>query len=153
MTAGRVLVPALGLLCLSPYVSAPIALVLGIAVAAPVMRTTRSAMIEIASRDFVRTAYGKGLSPARVLVRHVLGNASIPIVTMVGIQFGYLLGGAVIVETVFSLPGVGRLMVTSIFSRDYPIIQGGMLLLATTFVLVNLLTDLAYAVVNPRIRY
>jgi peptide/nickel transport system permease protein len=128
------------------------ALVLGIAVAAPVMRTTRSAMIEIASRDFVRTAYGKGLSPARVLVRHVLGNASIPIVTMVGIQFGYLLGGAVIVEQIFALPGIGRQVYQAIQDREYAVVQSTVLVIAGAFVLVNLATDLVYRWIDPRVR-
>jgi peptide/nickel transport system permease protein len=128
------------------------ALVLGIAVAAPVMRTTRSAMIEIASRDFVRTAYGKGLSPARVLARHVLGNASIPIVTMVGIQFGYLLGGAVIVEQIFALPGIGRQVYQAILDREYAVVQSTVLVIAAAFVLVNLLTDLVYRWIDPRVR-
>jgi peptide/nickel transport system permease protein len=128
------------------------ALVLGIAVAAPDMRTTRSAMIEIASRDFVRTAYGKGLSPARVLVRHVLGNASIPIVTMVGIQFGYLLGGAVIVEQIFALPGIGRQVYQAIQDREYAVVQSTVLVIAGAFVLVNLATDLVYRWIDPRVR-
>ena len=128
------------------------ALVLGIAVAAPVMRTTRSAMIEIASRDFVRTAQGKGLSPSRVLFRHVLGNAAIPIVTMVGIQFGYLLGGAVIVEQIFALPGIGRQVYQAILDREYAVVQSTVLVIATAFVLVNFLTDLVYRWIDPRVR-
>jgi peptide/nickel transport system permease protein len=128
------------------------ALVLGFAVAAPVMRTTRSAMIEVASRDFVRTARGKGVSPARVLGRHVLGNALIPIVTMVGIQFGYLLGGAVIVEQIFALPGIGRQVYTAIQEREYAVVQSSVLVIATAFVLVNFLTDLLYRRIDPRVR-
>jgi peptide/nickel transport system permease protein len=128
------------------------ALVLGLAVAAPVMRTTRSAMIEITSRDFVRTARGKGLSPGRVLFRHVLGNALIPIVTMVGIQFGYLLGGAVIVEQIFALPGIGRQVYQAIEDREYAVVQSTVLVIATAFVLVNLLTDLLYRRIDPRVR-
>jgi peptide/nickel transport system permease protein len=128
------------------------ALVLGFAVLAPVMRTTRSAMIEVASRDFVRTARGKGLSPARVLARHVLGNALIPIVTMVGIQFGYLLGGAVIVEQIFALPGVGRQVYQAIQDREYAVVQSTVLVIATAFVIVNFLTDLLYRRIDPRVR-
>jgi peptide/nickel transport system permease protein len=128
------------------------ALVLGIAVAAPVMRTTRSAMIEVGSRDFVRTAHGKGLSAARVLFRHVLGNAAIPIVTMVGIQFGYLLGGAVIVEQIFALPGIGRQVLQAIEDREYAVVQSTVLVIAAAFVLVNFLTDLAYRWIDPRVR-
>jgi peptide/nickel transport system permease protein len=128
------------------------ALVLGFGVAAPVMRTTRSAMIEVASRDFVRSARGKGLSPARVLFRHVLGNALIPIVTMIGIQFGYLLGGAVIVEQIFALPGLGRQVLTAIAEREYAVVQTTVLVIATAFVLVNFLTDLLYRRIDPRVR-
>jgi peptide/nickel transport system permease protein len=128
------------------------ALVLGFAVAAPVMRTTRSAMIEVASRDFVRSARGKGLSPARVLFRHVLGNALIPIVTMIGIQFGYLLGGAVIVEQIFALPGVGRQVLTAIGAREYAVVQSTVLVIAVAFVLVNFLTDVLYRRIDPRVR-
>ena len=128
------------------------ALVLGFAVAAPMMRTTRSAMIEVASKDFVRTARGKGVAPRRVLVRHVLGNALIPIVTMVGIQFGYLLGGAVIVEQIFALPGVGRQVYQAIQDREYAVVQSTVLVIATAFVLVNFLTDLLYRRIDPRVR-
>jgi peptide/nickel transport system permease protein len=128
------------------------AIVLGIAVAAPVMRTTRSAMIEITSRDFVRTAHGKGVSPTRVLFRHVLGNALIPIVTIVGLQFGYLLGGALIVEQIFALPGIGRQVYQAILDREYAVVQSTVLVIATAFVLVNLLTDLLYRRIDPRVR-
>jgi peptide/nickel transport system permease protein len=128
------------------------AIVLGIAVAAPVMRTTRSAMIEITSRDFVRTAHGKGVSPTRVLFRHVLGNALIPIVTMVGLQFGYLLGGALIVEQIFALPGIGRQVYQAILDREYAVVQSTVLVIATAFVLVNLVTDLLYRRIDPRVR-
>jgi peptide/nickel transport system permease protein len=128
------------------------ALVLGFAVAAPVMRTTRSAMIEVASRDFVRTARGKGVAPLVVLYRHVLRNALIPIVTMVGIQFGYLLGGAVIVEQIFALPGIGRQVYAAIQQREYAVVQSTVLVIAAAFVLVNFLTDLLYRRIDPRVR-
>jgi peptide/nickel transport system permease protein len=128
------------------------AIVLGIAVAAPVMRTTRSAMIEVTSRDFVRTAHGKGVSPTRVLFRHVLGNALIPIVTIVGLQFGYLLGGALIVEQIFALPGIGRQVYAGIQDREYAVVQSTVLVIATAFVLVNLFTDLLYRRIDPRVR-
>jgi peptide/nickel transport system permease protein len=128
------------------------ALVLGIGVAAPVMRTTRSAVLEVSSKDFVRSARGKGLSPARVLVRHVLHNAAIPIVTITGIQFGYLLGGAVIVEQIFALPGLGRQVLTAIQQREYATVQSTVLVIAAAFVLVNLLTDLLYRRLDPRVR-
>jgi peptide/nickel transport system permease protein len=127
-------------------------IVLGVAVAAPVMRTTRSAMIEITSRDFVRSAHGKGVSRTRVLFKHVLGNALIPIVTMVGLQFGYLLGGALIVEQIFALPGIGRQVYQAILDREYAVVQSTVLVIATAFVLVNLLTDLLYRRIDPRLR-
>lgn len=128
------------------------AVVLGLGVSAPVMRTTRSATIETVSRDFIRTAHGKGLSPTRVLVRHVLGNALIPIVTMVGMQFGYLLGGAVIVEQIFALPGIGRQVYQAIEDREYAVVESTVLVIAVTFVLVNFLTDLIYRWIDPRVR-
>jgi peptide/nickel transport system permease protein len=129
------------------------ALVLGTSGAAVVARMTRGSMLEVVRQDYVRTLRAYGLPERLVVYRHALRNALNPVVTVVGLQFGVLMAGAVVVETVFSLPGLGRLMVNAIFNRDYPVIQGGMLLLAVTFVLVNLLTDLAYAVINPRIRY
>jgi peptide/nickel transport system permease protein len=128
------------------------ALVLAIPFAAIVMRTTRSAFLEQAGADFVRTAHGKGLSPARIRLRHVLHNAAIPIVTIVGIQFGYLLGGTVIIEQIFALPGLGRLLLNGIIQRDYPVVQGAVLLVAVGFVLVNLAVDLLYRALDPRTR-
>ena len=118
-----------------------------------VARQTRSAMLDVLRDDFVRTARAKGLSEGAVLLRHALRNALLPIVTTIGLQFGTLLGGAVLTETVFSWPGMGRLIVDSIFSRDYPVVQGTVLLLSVSFVFVNLLTDIVYAYVDPRIRY
>jgi peptide/nickel transport system permease protein len=129
------------------------ALTLAVLLAATIMRTTRSAYLEVASMDFVRTAHGKGLAPRRVRLHHVLRNASVPIVTMIGIQFGYLLGGTVIVEQVFALPGLGRLVLTGIEQRDYPVVQSTVLLIAVAFVLVNLLVDLLYARLDPRVGY
>lgn len=128
------------------------AAVLGFGLAAPVMRTTRSAVIEVTGRDFVRAARGKGLSPARIAVRHILHNALIPIVTIVGIQFGYLLGGAVIVEQIFALPGLGRQVLSAIEGREYAVVQSTVLVIAVVFVLVNLLTDLVYQRIDPRVR-
>lgn len=128
------------------------ALVLSVGIAATVMRTTRSAYREVAHADFVRTARGKGLRPIRVRLRHILQNASIPIVTIVGIQFGYLLGGTIIVEQIFALPGLGRLLFTSIVQRDYPVVQSTVLLIAVAFVLVNLIVDLLYKAIDPRAR-
>ena len=129
------------------------ALALGFAASADVMRTMRSAMLEELGQDYARTARSKGLSERAVIYRHCLKNALIPVITIVGLETGYLFGGAVIVESVFALPGVGRLLLDAIGQRDYAVVQGTILLIAFSFVLVNLLTDLAYAWVNPRIRY
>jgi peptide/nickel transport system permease protein len=128
------------------------ALVLGFGVAAPVMRTTRSAIIEVSSLDFVRTARGKGVSPRQVAFRHVLRNAMIPIVTATGIQFGYLLGGAVIVEQIFALPGIGRQVLNGILQREYAVVQSSVLIIAVAFVVVNLLVDVLYRRIDPRVR-
>jgi peptide/nickel transport system permease protein len=128
------------------------ALVLGVGVAAPIMRTTRSAILEISSMDFVRTARGKGVSPRIVAVRHVLRNALIPIVTATGIQFGYLLGGAVIVEEIFALPGIGRQVLNGILQREYAVVESTVLVIAAAFVFVNLLVDLLYRRIDPRVR-
>jgi len=128
------------------------ALVLSVAFAANVMRATRSEYVEMAEADYVRTAKGKGLHPLRVRMSHILRNATIPIVTLTGIQFGYLLGGTVIIEQIFALPGMGRLLFTSISNRDYPVVQGTVLVIAALFVLVNLLVDLLYRVLDPRTR-
>jgi peptide/nickel transport system permease protein len=128
------------------------ALTLGAALAAATMRMTRAAMLEVLRADYVRTARAKGLSRRRVIWVHALRNARIPIVTLLGIQLGQLLGGVVITETVFSWPGIGKLTVDAIFARDYPVVQGAVLLTATLFVLINLLTDLVYTVLDPRVR-
>jgi peptide/nickel transport system permease protein len=128
------------------------ALVLGFALAATVMRTTRSAFLEQSAQDFVRTARGKGLSNRRVRWRHVLHNASIPIVTITGIQLGYLLGGTIVVEQVFGLPGLGRLVLTGIQQREYAVVQSVVLVIAAMFVLVNLCVDLLYARIDPRVQ-
>jgi ABC-type dipeptide/oligopeptide/nickel transport system permease component len=118
-----------------------------------IARQTRSAMLEVLGQDFVRTARAKGAGERRVLLRHALRNALLPVVTTIGLQFGTLLGGAVLTETVFAWPGIGRLLVDSIFFRDFPVVQGVVLLIAVAFIVVNLITDLVYAVVDPRIRY
>jgi peptide/nickel transport system permease protein len=110
-------------------------------------------VLEIVRLDFVRSARAKGLAERAVVGRHVLKNAVNPVVTVLGIQVGTLLGGAILTETVFSWPGLGSMMVRAIQARDYPLVQGGVLLIATTFVGVNLLVDLLYAVFDPRIRY
>lgn len=128
------------------------AITLGTALAAIVARMLRNSLLEIAEADFVRTARAKGLGEWTILWRHSLRNALLPVVTLVGLQVGAILGGAVIVETVFSWPGIGRLTVEAIQSRDYPVVQGCVLLIATLYVLVNLLTDVVYGLIDPRIR-
>ena len=126
---------------------------LGAALAAILTRMVRSAMLEELSSDYVRTARAKGLSTRVVLLRHALRNALIPIVTILGLQFGTLLAGTIVTETIFSWPGIGRLTVTAISSRDYPLLQGCILVIALSYVLVNLLTDVFYAVIDPRVRW
>jgi peptide/nickel transport system permease protein len=126
--------------------------VLGTAGMGVIARLTRTAMLEVMHQDFVRTARAKGLAERQVVLRHALWNALNPVLTVVGLQFGFLLGGSVLTETVFALPGIGRIMVNAVFSRDYPVVQGGILLVGTMFVLINFLTDLAYVLVNPRLR-
>jgi peptide/nickel transport system permease protein len=129
------------------------ALTLGTASAAALARLTRSSVLEIIRQDYVRSARAKGLAERAVIARHVLKNAINPIITVLGVQIGFLLGGAILTETVFSWPGLGSMMVRAIQARDYPLVQGGVLLIATTFVVVNLAVDLLYAVFDPRIRY
>ena len=118
-----------------------------------VARMTRSSVLEVLRQDYVRTARSKGLNPRVVLLRHVMRNAAIPIITVIGLQLGYLFSGAIIVETVFGWPGLGRLLVDSINNRDTPVVQGGILLIGTIFILINLSVDVIYAFANPRIRY
>lgn len=118
-----------------------------------IARMTRSSLLEVLGEDYVRTARAKGLRGRTVLWRHALGNALIPVISVIGLQIGQLLGGAVLTETVFAWPGLGRLMVRAIFARDYVLLQGAVLVLAITFVLVNLLVDLSYAYLDPRISY
>jgi peptide/nickel transport system permease protein len=129
------------------------AVTLGLALAAVVTRTLRSSMLEALSEDYVRTARAKGLPEGRVIRGHVLRNALIPVVTVLGLQLGTLIGGAVITEYVFALPGVGRLVVDAVFARDYPLVQGVVLLIALGFIASNLLVDLLYGVIDPRIRH
>jgi ABC-type dipeptide/oligopeptide/nickel transport system permease component len=128
------------------------AITLGAGLAAILTRMVRISVIEQLSSDYVRTARAKGLSPAAVLFRHAFRNALIPILTILGLQFGTLLAGAIVTETIFSWPGIGRLAVQAIGARDYPLLQGCILLIAVTYVLVNLLTDAVYALVDPRVR-
>jgi len=129
------------------------AIALGSASAAVIARMTRASMLEVTRQDYIRTARATGYRESVVIFRHALKNAMIPVVTVFGLEFGTMLGGAVLTETVFALPGIGRLLVEGIFMRDYPVVQGAMMAVATTFVLVNLLTDVAYAFFDPRIRY
>jgi peptide/nickel transport system permease protein len=129
------------------------ALTLAAVPTAVISRLTRSSMLEVIGLDYVRTARGKGLSERRLVIRHVVPNALIGVATLVGIEAGYLLAGAVLVETVFAWPGLGSLLVTSILKRDFPLVQGGVMLIALSYVLINLATDLAYAYLDPRIRY
>ena len=128
------------------------ALVLGTGLAAVLMRQTRNAMIEVLSADYVRTARAKGLAQRAVVVRHALRNGLIPVVTILGLQMGALMGGAVVTEQIFVLPGFGRLIVEAVFTRDYPVVQGVVLITAASYVLINLAVDLSYTVLNPRIR-
>jgi peptide/nickel transport system permease protein len=128
------------------------ALTLGLALAAVVTRTLRSSMLEALSEDYVRTARAKGLDEGTIVRSHVLKNALIPVVTVLGLQLGTLIGGAVITEYVFALPGVGRLVVDAVFARDYPLVQGVVLLIAVGFILTNLMVDLLYGIIDPRIR-
>jgi dipeptide transport system permease protein len=129
------------------------AIVLGTIPLAVIARQTRSAMLEVLSEDYVRTARAKGLSPFRVVGVHALRNAMIPVVTTIGLQVGVMLAGAILTETIFSWPGIGKWMVDSVFRRDYPVIQGGLLLIAAIIMLVNLAVDLLYGLINPRIRH
>ncbi len=128
-------------------------LTLGAAVAAVMARFTRASFVEVIQEDFVRTARAKGLSESVVILKHTLRNALIPVVTMMGLQFGFLLGGSIVVETVFNWPGLGRLLVDAVNQRDYPVIQGLVLLFSFEFILINLLVDVLYGAINPSIRY
>ena len=125
---------------------------LSLPTAAIIARMTRASMLEIVNQDFIRTAISNGIPRKTVIYKYALKNALIPVVTVVGLQFGYMLGGAVLTESVFGWPGLGRLVVQSIFTRDYPLVQSGILLIAITFVFVNLAVDLLYAAIDPRLR-
>lgn len=129
------------------------AITLGTSMAALLTRLTRSSMLEVLRQEYIRAARAKGLGRRVVVWRHGLRNALIPVLTLAGIQFGYLLGGSVIVETIFGWPGVGRLAVNAIWKRDLPVIQGTVLIFTLLFVLVNLVVDVLYAYLDPRIRY
>jgi len=129
------------------------AVTLGAGAAAIIARVARSSMLEVLNMDYIRTAHAKGLSAQAVVLRHAVKNAFIPVITVIGLEFGYLLAGAVVTETVFAYPGVGRLLVDAIGYRDYPVIQGALLLLALQFALVNLVVDVLYVFFDPRISY
>lgn len=126
---------------------------LGLGLSAVVMRMTRSSMLEVLGQDFIRVARAKGLATRAVVLRHALRNALIPIVTVLGLQMGFLLGGVVITEQIFGLPGLGWTLLNGVYQRDYPVVQGTVMVFAVTFVLVNLLVDLLYTYLDPRIRY
>ncbi len=128
------------------------AFVLGTALAAVLMRQTRNSMIEVLTADYIRTAYSKGLAGSVVVFRHAIRNGLIPVVTILGLQAGALLSGAVVTEQIFVVPGFGRLIVEAVFTRDYPLVQGVVLITASAYVLINLLVDLSYSILNPRIR-
>lgn len=128
-------------------------LTLGLALAGVVARVTRSAVLEVVTADYVRTARAKGVAERRVITRHALRNALLPVITILGVEIGGLMSGAVITETVFGWPGIGRLLVDAINQRDLPVVQGCVLLFAATFVLINLVVDLTYGLLDPRIRY
>ena len=134
-----------------PHLILP-AVTLGTHFAASLARLTRTSMLEVLGQNFVTTARAKGLGEPRVVLAHALKNAAVPVVTLIGLQFGTLLGGAVVTETIFAWPGVGRLAVQSIFVRDYPVVQAGVLVLALVFVAINLAVDLLYGTLDPRIR-
>lgn len=129
------------------------AVTMGIVLSAGIMRMTRSAFLETLDQDFIRTARAKGNTPWTVVIGHALRNSMIPVLTLAGMQIGYLLGGAVIVEQLFSIPGLGQYILDGIHQRDYPVVQGGVLFIAVIFVLVNLLVDVIYTWIDPRIKY
>jgi peptide/nickel transport system permease protein len=129
------------------------AIALGSIPLAVITRITRAAVLDVQNEDYVRTARAKGLSPQTVDRRHILRNALLPVSTIIGLQTGLLLSGAVLTETVFAWPGMGSWLRDAIFNRDYPVLQGGILFLALVFVFVNLIVDISYAIINPRIRY
>ena len=143
--------PSMGL-CTPLHYTLPI-ITLGMQSVGMIARTTRSSMLEVLGQDYIRTSKSRGISRWVIVTRHAFKNALIPVLTMVGLRFGGLLAGSMLVETVFSVPGIGRLMVDGVLDRDYPVVQGTILVLAATFVLVNLAVDLIYALVDPRIKY
>jgi peptide/nickel transport system permease protein len=129
------------------------AIVLGVVNSALILRFTRASMLDVLGEDHIRTARAKGMSEARVVLHHALRNALIPVVTVVGLTFALLIGGAIVTETVFGLPGIGNLVVSAVLRRDYPVIQGALLVIAALYVLINLLIDLLYLAIDPRVKY
>lgn len=129
------------------------AITVGLYSAATIVRVLRSSMLEVLNEDYLRTARSKGLSEGVIILRHTLRNALIPVVTVMGLQFSALLGGAIVTETVFAWPGVGLLAIQAIYNRDYPVVQAVVIMIATIFVLMNLLVDIVYVAIDPRIRY
>ncbi|OFX28505.1 MAG: peptide ABC transporter [Armatimonadetes bacterium RBG_16_67_12] len=144
--------PSQGLLATLNYLVLP-AFTMGFVQSALIARMTRTAMLDVITQDYIRTARAKGLPGRRVTLRHTFPNALIAVITVVGIVFSVMMGGNVVAETIFTIPGIGQLLFTSVLRRDYPVIQGIVLLIAVTYVVVNLLVDLAYALVDPRVRY
>ncbi len=128
------------------------ALSLGVARGATLLRLTRASMIEELSKEYVITARAKGLTPFLIKYKHALKNALLPVITVAGIQFGYMLGGAIIIEQVFSLPGMGRVLLFAVYQRDFPLIQGGVIFIAVIFSLINFIVDILYSLLNPKIR-
>jgi peptide/nickel transport system permease protein len=128
-------------------------LALALSLVAVVMRMTRSSLLEVLGQDYIQTARAKGARERTVVLRHALKNALIPVVTVVGVQFGYLLGGSVVVEQMFGLPGLGFMLLNAIYQRDYPVVQGTVVFVALVFILVNLVVDLVYGILDPRVRY
>jgi peptide/nickel transport system permease protein len=128
-------------------------LILGTALSASITRMTRATVLEVMREDYVRTARAKGLKQSQIVIRHALRNSMLPVMTLSALQLGFLISGSVIIERVFSLPGIGRYLVDAIFSRDYIVVQTIVLLFGIVIMLINLLTDLAYGIVDPRIRY
>jgi peptide/nickel transport system permease protein len=146
----------------APLVQAPLqnlkqmafpTLALALSLVAVIMRMTRSSMLEVLGQDYIQTARAKGAPERRVVLRHALQNALIPVVTVIGVQFGYLLGGSVVVEQIFGLPGLGFMLLNAIYQRDYPVVQGAVVFVAVFFILVNLAVDLVYGALDPRVRY
>ena len=129
------------------------AVVLGLPVMGQIMRLTRSAVLEIRGEDFIRTAHSKGLQPRTIYIKHVLRNVAIPLVSVIGVQFGYMLGGSIYIETIFSWPGIGQLLEQSIGWRDFPLVQAIAVFTSLTVLVLNVLTDVSYAMIDPRIRY